>query len=156
MASRVYACATTEIATTAAVDVCEILAADDKPVDVLGWVLAQSTDFGDAADEIIPYIWYRGNTTSGSGGSTVTAQPVSGTGAAAGATVEMNNTTAASAGTAVALYAGGFNVRAGEVIWLPEGCELTTSGANLLCLRLGTAPADSIDLSATVFIREQG
>jgi hypothetical protein len=157
MADRVYTVSFTEIAVTAAVDVFEITPADDKPIEVLGLFLSQSSDFGDAASEIIPYRVIRGFTASGSGGTATTPRPLQRGDAAAGFTAETNNTTGATTGTTVDLHAGAFNVAVGENLWLPEQCEWGASQADTtLVIRLASAPADSIDLSGTLYVREQG
>lgn len=158
MAGRIYTVGFDGVAVTTAVDLIELDAAAGKPIEVLGWDISQSSDVGDAAEEILRYKWVRGNTTSGSGGSTATPRPANLTDAAAGFTCETNNTTAASVGTAVDVIPGmTWNVRQGSApIWLPEGCELVTSEATLLCLRLSAAPADSLTISCTVWVRELG
>lgn len=135
----------------------ELTPADDKPLEILGLFLYQSSDFGDAQDEILPYRVVRGHTTSGSGGAAPTPRPLQRGDAAAGFTAETCNTTAASLGTTVDLHAGAFNVRVGEALWLPEQCEWGVSQADTtLVVRLASAPVDSIDLSGTLYVREQG
>lgn len=157
MADRVYTVSFSEVAVTAAVDVFEITPADDKPLEILGLFISQSSDFGDAQAEVIPYKVIRGHTTSGSGGSAPTPRPLQRGDAAAGFTAEANNTTAASAGTTVDLHCGAFNVAVGEALWLPEGCEWGVSQADTtLVVRLASAPVDSLDMSATIYVREQG
>lgn len=157
MAARVYTVSFTEIAVTVAVDVFEITPADDKPIEVLGLFISQSSDFGDAAAEIIPYRVIRGHTTSGSGGTATTPRPLDRSGAAAGFAAETNNTTAASVGSTVDLHAAAFNVAVGEALWLPDEClwEATQADTTLV-VRLASAPADSIDLSGTLYVREAG
>lgn len=157
MSARIYTVSFENVAVTASQDFFELDAAAEKPIEVLGWDISQFSDLGDAAEEILRLKWIRGHTTSGSGGSSVTPRPVNATDAAAGATCEANNTTIASAGTAIDLWAGTLNIRQGSApIWLPDGCEFTTTGTSLLCLRLMAAPADSLSMSGTVWIREQG
>ena len=42
-------------------------------------------------------------------------------------------------------------------LWLPEGCEWELSAADTsLVVRLAAAPADSLTMSGTLFVREQG
>jgi hypothetical protein len=128
--ARVYTVEFEADAATTADDLIELDAAAEKPITVLGWFLSQGTELGDAAEEQLRYRWVRGNTTSGSGGASATPRPVNLTDTAAGFV--------------------------GEQIWLPEGCGLVTSGTALLCLRLLAAPADSVSLTGTVFVREEG
>lgn len=158
MPARIYTVGFDGVAVTAAVDLIELDAATDKPIEVIGWDISQSSDVGDAAEEILRYKWVRGNTTSGSGGGTATPRPANISDAAAGFTCETNNTTAASAGTAVDVIPGmTWNVRQGSApIWLPEGAELVTTGSVLLVCRLSAAPADSLTISMTVWVRELG
>lgn len=159
MAGRIYSVSFSEVAVTAAVDVFEIAPADDKPCEVLGLFIGQSSDFGDAQAESLPYRVIRGHTTSGSGGAASTPRPrdPSATAAAAAFTAETCNTTAASVGTTVDLWADTFNVAVGEKLWLPQDCEWVVTQANTtLVVRLASAPADSIDLSGTLVVRELG
>lgn len=157
MPARFYTVSFTEVATTVATDVFELTPADDKPIEIIGLFLSQSTDFGDAQDEVIPFSIIRGHTVSGSGGTAPTPRPVNPSDAASGFTAEANNTTAANTGTTVTLHSDAFNVRVGYQIWLPEGCEWGASQTNTtIIVRLTTAPVDSIDLSGTVYVRELG
>lgn len=152
--ARVYTVEFENDAATTADDLLELDAAAEKPIEVIGWVLGQTTEIKEAEEEMIRYRWVRGNTTSGTGGAAVTPRPVDAVDTAAGFVAEAGNTTAASAGTAVNMYSGGYNVRVGEQIWLPEGAGLWTSGTALLVMRLMAAPADSISFTATVWVRE--
>ena len=156
MAGRVYTVEFEAVAVTAAVDFFELDAAAEKPVEVLGLLLSQSSDVADAAEEILRIRVIRGHTTSGSGGTATTPRPVNPTDAAAGFACEAVNTTIASAGTAVNLHSDTFNIRAGYQLWLPPGCEWVTSGTSLLVVRLMAAPADSLTMSGTMYVREQG
>lgn len=156
MQGRIYTVSFTEVPVTAAVDVFELTAADDKPIEIVGLFLGQSSDFGDAQAENIPYSILRGHTTSGSGGTATTPRPLNASDSAAGFAAETNNTTAASAGTALLLHAGVFNVAVGEALWFPDGCQPSAPQASLLVVRLTNVPADSLDLSGTLYVREVG
>lgn len=157
MADRVYSVSFTEVAVTVAVDLFELTPADDKPLEVLGLFIGQSSDFGDAQAELLPYRVIRGFTSSGSGGASTTPRPLQRGDAAAGFTAETCNTTGATTGSTVDLHCDTFNVAAGEKLWLPEGCEWGVSQADTtLVIRLASAPTDSLDLSATLIVREQG
>lgn len=154
---RIYTVSFEAVAVTAQVDFLELDAAAEKPIAVIGFDLTQSSDVGDAAEEMLRVKWIRGHTTSGTGGGTATPRPANLTDAAAGFTCETNNTTIASAGTGVDLYAAAINIRSGSSpIWFPEGAEIVTSGATLLVLRLMAAPADSLTMSCTAWVREDG
>lgn len=157
MSDRIYTVSFTAVAVTTAVDVFELTPADDKPIEVIGFFLGQSSDAGDAQDEMLGYRVIRGHTVSGSGGTTPTPRPLNRTDTAAGFTVDANNTTAANTGSTVDLHCDTFNVRAGEKVWLPEGCEWQAAqGDTTLVIRLITTPADSLTMSGTVYVREQG
>ncbi len=155
--NRIYTVAFSAVAVTAAVDLFEISPADDKPCEVIGMFLGQSSDVGDAAAEILAYTVIRGHTTSGSGGTATTPRPLNRSDATVGFAAETCNTTAATAGTTHILHADTFHVASGEKLWLPEGCEWELSQADTtLVVRLAAAPADSLTMSGTLYVREQG
>lgn len=142
-------------AVTVAADLMELTPADDKPVRILATNLFQTTDFGDAAAEGLSVYWCRGNTTSGSGGSTSTPRPCNPNDAAAGFTAEIFNTTAASAGTVVIGPRHGFNVQIPiERPYTPEEVWEGSQGNTLVVLRMSGAPADSITVSGAVLVEE--
>jgi hypothetical protein len=153
--ARLYTVSFSKVEVEGAVDVFEIRPGDDKGIEVTGLFIGQSSDFGDAQAEIIPYRVVRGHTTSGSGGATPTPIPLNPADTAAGFVAETNNTTPASAGSAVDLHDSVFNVAVGEALWLPpgEGWRAIQSNTSLV-VRLATAPNDKITLSGTLYIRE--
>lgn len=154
--ARTYTVPFTATAITAAQDLWEITPADDKPVKILGLVIGQYTDVGDAASENLSVKISRGWGTSGSGGTTPTPSPVGQADAAAGFTAEANNTTVASTGTEVVLFSDVWNTQAGYQMWFPEGCQPGCSQATgaILTVRI-TAPADSITANGTLFVSEE-
>jgi len=144
-------------AITVAADVVEIVPADDKPVLVHGFEILQTTDLGDAAEEVIGLSWVRGNSTSGSGGGTPTPAPINPSDVAAGLTAETLNTTQASTGTVTTLQRHGWNIRVPlAVIYTPETRPMVSQGQTRMCLRMAAAPADSITISGCVTVEEQG
>lgn len=144
-------------AVTVAADLFELTPADDKPIRVLALNLQVTTEIGDAMDEVLSVLWVRGNTTSGSGGSTATPRPCNPSDAAAGFTVENANTTAASSGTAVNLPRHSFNVRAGlERPYTPDEAPEASQGNTLLVLRMAEAPDDSVTIGGSVLVEELG
>jgi len=155
---RMYSVSFEAVAVTAAQDFFEISPADDKPVLVHGLYLSQASDVGDAADEMLRIKILRGHTTSGSGGSAPTPAPLqSSAGTAAGFAAEVNNTTIASAGTAVDLHAEAFNIRAGlQYIPTPEARPGASQANTTLIVRLMAAPADSLTMSGTLILEERG
>jgi hypothetical protein len=154
MQGRVYTVVFDAVAVSAAQDLFELTAADDKPIEILRLHLFQSSDVGDAASENLQLKIIRGNTTSGSGGTAPTPQPLGPHDTAAGFTAEVNNTTVASTGTAVTLFAGGWNVQAGCDIWFAEGERPRAGQGNTLIRVTQTAPADALTMSGTLWVRE--
>lgn len=152
---RVYTVVLQAVAVTAAVDLFELTPADDKPIEIIGFEIGQTTDSGDAQDEQIRLSIGRGNATSGSGGSGPTPIPIEPNDAAAGFTAEVANTTQASAGTLVALTEHVFNVRAGMIQWFPEICRPKANQGNTTIVGKLTAPSDSLTYSATIYVLER-
>ena len=142
-------------AITVAADLVEITPADDRPVVVHGFRVYQTTDVGDAAEEIIGLAWVRGNATSGSGGSAATPAPKDHRDAAAACAAEVGNTTAASTGTPITTYSTGWNVRAPlEVVFTPEQRIRADQANTTLVLRMLAAPADSLTIGCSVDFEE--
>lgn len=156
--ARMYTVVFENVAVTAAQDLLEITPADDKPVRLMGMVLSNLSEVGDAMEEMLRITVVRGHTTSGSGGTAPTPTPVDPTDTAAGFTAEVNNTTIASAGTAPTLVALGWNERNTPYdYWFPdERFAPKASQANTtLVVRLAAAPADSVSMSGTFFLLEE-
>lgn len=151
---RMYSISFDGIAVTAAVDLFEILPASQKPVSLHGLFLSQSSDVGDTEEEILRINVVRGNTTSGSGGASVTPRPMDSNSTAAGATCERTNTTAASAGTAVTLHSEAFNIRTGYGLWWTPETRPRAQNATLIVVRLAAAPSDSLTMSGTLYFEE--
>lgn len=154
MQGRVYSVVIDNVAASVAQDLAEFLVGDDRPFEMVGYCLGQTSDVGDAQDENRLLKIVRGSTTSGSGGTAPTPQPLLPLSAAAGFTAEINNTTQGSSGTPVTLHAEVFNVRAGCVQWFPEGCRPSATQANTSLRVLIDAPADSLSISGTFYLRE--
>jgi len=148
------------IAITAVQDIFEVAAPADSIVIIHSWIISQSTDYGDSEEEGLVLTTNRGvgTVTSGSGGSTVTTQPIQDGQASAGSTVERNNTTAMAAGSGSIeeLEAIVWNVRVPfERIYAPEYRPIIGPSQHWT-LELETAPADSITVSATLVFEEIG
>lgn len=155
---RVYTVVFAAVSVSAAQDFFEITPADDKPVELVGITFDQTgvADIGDAAEEFLRWSVIRGHSTGGSGGSAPTPRPAKRSHAAAGFTAEVNNTTVASAGTAVTIHEGAFNVRGPYIFWWPQGTEPDASQGDTTIVIRGVAPADAITLSGTLYVRELG
>lgn len=153
---RDYSVTFTGVAITVAQDLFEVLAGSNKPLAVLGFSLAQTTEVGDAQDEHLLVLLKRGlaDVTSGSGGSAATIVPKLHGATASVATVEANNTTKMTGGTIVTLGAFQWPVRRGLVHFFPPGQEPIVLSGHRLTLELNGAPADSITVSGTLWLRE--
>lgn len=143
-------------AVTTAIDIFEILPADDKPVILDELTIWQTTDFGDAQDEVLQVQVIIGYTVSGSGGAAGTVGRLHAGETAASFTAECRNTTPANTGTPYIVHADGWNVRA-PYIWtpVPEWRPIGTQAIPLY-VRLPVAPADSLTMNAMIKIREIG
>lgn len=158
---RMHTAVFKEVAVTAAQDLFEIAGPTDAITVIHKWILTQKTEVGDAAEEMLTITTNRGvgTVTSGSGGSTVTPQPISDGDAAYGGTVERNNTTIMAVGTGTLetdLEVHEWNVRVPYTnIYTPEERPVISPG-NRWTLELETAPADSITMSGMVVFEEIG
>lgn len=152
--SGIYTAVFNNVAATAIQDLFEIVAASDAVVLLHDIHLSQNTDVGDAAEEVLRIELTSGHTTSGSGGSATTAIPRNIGQSAYGGTVEVNNTTQASAGTIVTHYVWNWNIRVGfDKIFTPETRPRIAPGTRM-CLELPAAPADSVTMSGSVTFEE--
>lgn len=141
-------------------DLIEILPADDKPVKLRGFLISQTSEVGDAAEEglRISIIRLPATVTSGSGGSAVTPATTDSADAAAGAACECSNTTVATtSGTAVTLAEIGWNERNTPYdFWFPDErfCPKVKQGEALV-VRMQTTPADDLSGCVTFWIEEE-
>lgn len=150
---RMFSISFSNVAVSAAQDPFEILPATQKPIRIHALFLSQNSDVGDAQDEMLRYSIIRGHTTSGSGGASVTPVPLDGADTASGATCERNNTTIASAGTAVTLHTDCFNVRAGLALIFTPQMQPRVANAELIVVRI-PAPADALTMDGTLYYEE--
>lgn len=131
---------------TAQIDFFELLAGTNKPLTLLSFEFGQTSEVGDAQEEMLTLILKRvtGAPTSGSGGGTPTFQPLSPNNTAVAATLETGNTTKLTGGTSVELARFAWNVRA-PLLYVPTPEErIVLDQATRLVLELATTPADSI------------
>lgn len=160
MPGRMYTAVFKDIAVTAVQDFFELAGPSDAVTVIHRVMLTQSTETGDAQEEMLRLTTNRGAgaVTSGSGGGTVTPQPVGDGDPAYGGTVERNNTTvmAAGSGSLEELEAFAWNIRMPfDLIWLPEFRPVISPG-NRWTLELESAPADSVTVSGTLWFEEIG
>ena len=111
MSGRVYTVTFSAVSVAAAQDLFEVTPASNRPIEIVGIELGQTSDFGDAQDEGLQISFVRGHNTSGSGGTAATPGAMSPLDTAAGFAAEVNNTTIAATGTTVTLMTGVWNVR---------------------------------------------
>lgn len=157
--SRMYVVSFAATAATAAVDFFSFAPADDKPVQIHAIYLAQTTEVGDAMEEMLEVKIERGGTgyTVGSGGSAGTIGVLGPSGQAAGFTSRVVDTTKATFTAGEVKHRDAFNVRTGwQYIPTPE-TRITVVQANGGCsICLPAAPADSISWVGTLLVEEYG
>lgn len=153
---RPYHIASTSSAETVALDLLELQPADDIPNKLLGADVSQSTEVADAAEEMLQLAIRRGNTTSGSGGVTSSANPTDANDAAyAGTTPETLNDTKATTSGGTIKGPWNFNVRVGWSMLYPELlAPKVDQGDSRMCVELVAAPADSVTWGCTFDIAE--
>lgn len=131
---------------TAQIDVFELLSAAGKPGILLGFEIGQTSEIGDAQEEMLTLVLKRttGAPTSGSGGGTSTFISTRPNDTAPGITLETGNTTKLTGGTSVEVARFGWNVRM-PLLYVPVPEErVVFDAATRLVLELVTTPADSI------------
>lgn len=148
------------VAVTAQQDFFELVAPADAVVYVHRIEIEQSSEVKDAEEEGLSVLVKRGEgtVTSGTGGTTPTAIPISKGDAAFGGTVEANNTTKMTTGTGaiVTLRSWAWNIRMPlEKIFTPEE-RLVISPSDRITVELATTPADSITMNGTIVFEEIG
>lgn len=143
-------------AVTTAIDLAEVVAHTNKVLVIVGWVLFQTSDFGDAQEEILTVTLKSGQTVSGSLGSvpTIGSNDPSG-GSAAGFTAKAMNTTLANTGTITSHQPRGWNVRMEQDIILPETEQVILGGGRRATLEL-SAPVDSLTVGGYLKVQEIG
>lgn len=135
------------------VDLAEGLCASGKPCVILGYNIFQTTDFGDAQEEVLPIYFKRGQTTSGSGGSAVTPAAVDGANGAASYTAESGNTTKASGGTITTPGTYGWNVRTADSVRFTQEEQIGVPAGVRWTMEIGAA-ADSLAVAGEVLVQE--
>ncbi len=153
----IYSAPIDALAFTAATDVFEITPAVDRPVVLMGFRLCQTTDLGDAAEEVLRIGLYT-DVTAGSTGTSLTEGPYTNESltAAATAAIVANRGTPSTGGTLVDVI--GWNIRI-PLEWFPIP-ELRPKLSNIAAegpvssFRLISAPADSITVSGCIYWAE--
>lgn len=158
--SRIYTIQGGPTANTVKIDFFSVTPADDKPCLLHAVYIGQTTEFGDAQEELLEVFISRGGTamTAGSGGAAPTPQPIdSSAGAAAGFTARTLDTTIATFTSGVVVHRDAFNVRGGYQYFPAPEDRIGFSQANggISC-SLNAAPVDSITWVVTAVIEELG
>lgn len=161
MGRRYTALMPSGLARTVQFDAFELTPADDKPVRIIHVVIGQSSDLGDAAEEVLTLEILRGGTamTSGSGGTgSVTAQTpvaVDPVDAASGLTYDSGNETLATFTSGVTVWREPFNIRIGFDRLFAELEQIELSQANGGAVVRISAPADSITWNGGTLVFEE-
>ena len=154
---RVYTVPFRAIAVSAAQDLFSVQVPADMIIEVLSLKVFQTSDVGDAAEEILGIRVRRqtGAFTVGSGGAAVTPVRAHEGDAASGVTARRNDTTQALA-TFEDYDHFGWNVRIPQPeVWTPEE-QFTIFGTSDLVIDLPVAPADALTMSAVLRFKELG
>ena|ERR1700750_481630 len=132
-------------ATTVQLDIFEILAGTGRPILLTGFEVGQSSEIGDAQEEMLLLILKRAvGATSGSGGGTSTPQVTQPNDAASTATVETGNTTKLTGGTVTELKRFAWNLRS-PYLYLPVPEQRIVFADGTRCvLELATTVNDSV------------
>jgi hypothetical protein len=159
MADRIYTVPYQGTVTLAGgdADLFELTPAAQKPIALRGLILAQTSEVGDAAEEIVRISIIRlPATVTGGNGSSVTPAPLDESDAAAGFTAEANGATVATTGgTAVTLEEFAWNVRGSplERWWPEEAFAPKVRNAGALVVRIAGV-ADDVSFAMTAYVAE--
>lgn len=140
------------VAVTLATDIFHFTVGAGRPVQLHMLELGQTTDLGDAAEEVLRIGLYR-SVTGGSGGTALTEAAYTDVENPAVETAVLgNNTTASTVGTLLQVIPWNIRIPT-QWIWTPEmRPEFALSTIN--SFRLLTAPVDSITISGTLIWEE--
>jgi hypothetical protein len=153
--SRFYTVIFENVAVAAAQDLFELQAADDKPIKIHQIVVTNIAS--ETSDQLRFTIKrFTGAFTGGSVGTAPTPRPLTTSDPAAGFVAEVNNTTRATGGTSVTLWAEGQNALNGFAWTATPGAEIVAVQAEALVVGLEAAPAASTNMSGSVLVEEIG
>jgi hypothetical protein len=143
------------------VDLLSIQPADDKPCRLVGWIIGQSSEVGDAQEENVRVTvrHMTATVTIGSGGSSPTPvanRPGTNDVAAAGFTARCNDTTVSTtSGTSTIMEELGWNERASPwERWIPEELRPWCVQGEVLIVRMESTLADDLTGEFTFFVEE--
>lgn len=140
-------------------DLWEFLPADDKPIKLRGFLIGQTSEVGDAAEEGVELQIIRlAATVTSSNGTGVTPVPVDSADAAAGFTAEVNGSTVATTTTTTTVIASiPWNVRSSPLEWVPYDANYAPKAkqGEGLFIRLITTVADDVTMGGFAVIEEE-
>lgn len=137
------------------VDLVELNVASTKPLVILGYDIQQTSDVGDAAEEIVTLTLKTGASTSGSGGSASTPVAADRSNAAATFTAEQANTTKASTGTIVTVATYGWNVRVPDREKFTQEQQILLPASARATFEISAA-TDSLTITGQLWVQEIG
>ena len=141
-------------------DLLVIQPADDKPCELVGWILGQSTETGDAAEENLRLtVQHMTATLTVTGGTSVTPVPNRpGTDLAAGFTATANcSTVTTTTGTTTVMEEIGWNIRSSPwERWIPEELRPRALQGEGILVRMESTLTDDITGELTFFVAELG
>lgn len=157
---RMFTAQFTNVAVTAAQDFFGISSPTRGHAILHAVYITQTSDVGDASEEMLHWYIKSGATTVGSGGSDPANVPIQ-FGDVATCDARANDTTEASAGTIVTHHSDVFNIRVG-LVYVPtpecrfEWGELAAGTTTYFEIGLTTVPGDELTMSGTVYWEEVG
>lgn len=134
--------------------------ADDKPIRLIGWILGQSSEVGDAAEENLRLtLRHMTATVTVTGGTSVTPvanRPGTNDIVAAGFTATAFSTTVATtSGTSTIMEELAWNIRNTPwERWIPEELRPVALQGEYILLRQESTPADDFTGEFTFFVEE--
>jgi hypothetical protein len=135
-------------------DIFSLDPATDKPTAIKSIVIKTTSELQEAQEEWLRLRVIRGHTTVGSGGAAATARPLSPNDTAYGGSARTNDTTIASAGTAVNLWSDAMQVRIGYELFRAPEDYFWTAGAEFIVVRLIAAVTDDVIANGSIDIVE--
>lgn len=135
-----------------------LLPADDKPIRLKGWLLGQTSEVADAAEESLRLTvqHFAATVTNGSGGSAPTPTKTDQSDPAAGFTARCNDATVATtSGTATVLEESAWNIRSSPwERYIDEPDRPVARQGEALVVRCESTPADDITICITAIVEE--
>lgn len=142
-------------------DFFELDAATEKPIEVIAIFIGQTTETGDAAEEIVAWSIRRfsGGTLTSGGEASTTPRPMDPSDGAASFAAETANsagTVASTSGTEVVLHQDAFNLRTGlQVIFPPEmRPKVDGTAQSAMVIRCESTVADDVTIWGVCYVKE--